>query len=100
MIHFSGRRHTPLGIASAIIGIAIIIGFIVLSVLSAMNRGQGGIILGIMGLVLFALSILGFVISYKAMKEKDIFYLYPIIGTITNGVMIVFLFILYVVGLV
>ena len=34
IIHFSGRRHTRLGISSAIIGILVFIGFIAISIFS------------------------------------------------------------------
>ena len=66
MIHFSGRRHTKLGIISMVIGIAVILGFLAVSIISGLARGQGGIILGVAGIGLFALSVFGFVLSYKA----------------------------------
>lgn len=99
MIHFSGRRHTKTGIASAIIGILVVIGFLVICILSGLAGGKGGLVIGIIGLLLFAASVTGFVLSYKAFKKKDIFYSFPIIGAVLNGLMIIFLLIIYLLGI-
>lgn len=100
MIHFSGRIHPIKGIIAAILGILIILGFGVISVLSALDGGNGSLMIGVVGLILLAVSIIGFVLSYQSMKEKDIFYVYPIIGIISNGVMLILLFVLYVIGII
>lgn len=98
MIRFSGRRHTTMGILSTIIGILVVLGFITLSVISSLLRGKGGLGLGILGILLFCLSILGFVLSYKSFKQRDIFYRFPVIGAILNGFMTVFLLVIYILG--
>jgi hypothetical protein len=99
MIHFSGRNNSKLGMISTGIGIIDMMGFIVVCVVSGMSHGNGGMLIGIAGLFLFGLSVAGFFISYKSLKEKDIFYRFPIIGTTLNGIMMVVLMILYVLGL-
>lgn len=98
MIHFSGRRHTKSGILSMVIGIVVVVGFLTLSIISGLNRGQGTILLGIIGLLLFGLSIFGFVLSYKAFKKKDIFYRFPIAGAVLNGFMTIIFMIIYILG--
>ena len=99
IIHFSGRRHTRLGILSAIVGILIVLGFVTISIISSTDKREGSLLIGVIGLLLLALAIFGFVISYKAFKEKDIFYSLPIIGSLLNGSMIVVLLILYILGI-
>ncbi|CUH91954.1 DUF6142 family protein [Herbinix luporum] len=99
-IQFSGRRHTQLGILSAVIGLAVVAGFIAVSIISGINKGQAGIIIGVVGLLLFALSITGFVFSYRAIKQRDIYYRFPMIGLISNGIMMIVLMILYIIGIV
>lgn len=99
MIHFSGRRHTKTGIASMIIGIAVVIGFLTISFISGFNRGKGSMLLGAVGIFLLGLSILGFVLSYQAFKKKDIFYRYPILGAVLNGFMFILLLVLYIMGI-
>jgi len=98
-IQFSGRRHTRLGILSAVIGIVSVIGFIIVSIVSGINGGGGGLIIGIAGILLFALSLLGFIMSYKALKQKDIFYRFPMTGLVVNGIMMIVYVILYVMGI-
>lgn len=98
MIHFSGRRHTKTGVFSTIIGIFDLLGFVALSIASGAARGNGGFLLGVIGLMLFVLSIFGFVMSYRSFKKKDIFYSYPIIGGVINGFMVILLLILYIIG--
>ena len=98
MIHFSGRRHTKTGILSMIIGIATVAGFLALSFVSGMNGGRGGFALGVIGLLLFGLSVFGFILSYKAFKKKDIFYRFPIAGAILNGFMTIIYMIVYILG--
>ena len=99
MIRFSGRKHTRLGIMSAIIGIVVVLGFLAISIVSGLAGGKGGFTLGIIGLCIFTLSIVGFVLSYKAFQQKDIFYRFPIIGVILNGTMTVVLLIIYILGI-
>lgn len=98
MIHFSGRRHTKLGITSALIGVVVVIGFLTISIRSGVAGGRGGLILGMIGILLFCLAVFGFVLSYKAFKKKDIFYRFPIIGAVLNGFMTLLLLVLYILG--
>jgi len=98
MIRFSGRRHTRMGIISTVIGITVILGFLTISIISGLAHGNGGLLLGMIGIFLFSLAVLGFVLSYKAFKKKDIFYRFPLIGAISNGFMTIILLIIYILG--
>ncbi len=98
MIHFSGRRHTKTGIFSMVIGLIVVIGFLTLSIISGINKGHGSFLLGVIGLLLFGLSVFGFVLSYKAFKKKDIFYRFPVIGAVLNGFMTIIFLIVYILG--
>lgn len=98
-IRFSGRKHTKKGIFSAVIGIVVLLGFLTISVISGVNHGNGTMIIGVLGLMLWALSIYGCYLSYKSFKERDIFYHFPITGMILNSIMLILLFVLYVLGL-
>ncbi len=99
MIHFSGRRHTKMGIGSAVIGLIVMAGFLSVSICSGMAGGKGGFVLGLIGILLFCLSVFGFVLSYLSFKKKDIFFRFPVIGMILNGIMMVILLIIYMLGL-
>jgi len=99
IIHFSGRRQTKMGILSAIMGIVVILGFLIICILSGLSDGKGGLLLGMIGLTLLILSVTGLVVSYKAFKKKDIFYGFPIAGAVINGFMLIVLFTLYLLGM-
>ena len=98
MIHFSGRRHTKMGIASTVIGIAVMFGFLSIIIASAVARGKGSALLGSLGILLLGISIFGFVLSYKAFKKRDVFYLFPILGAVLNSFMAILLLIIYIFG--
>ncbi len=100
MIHFSGRKHTKLGILSAIIGIVVTTGFLAVSIVSGVMQGEGGELFGMLGMLLLALAIFGFVLSYKALKQRDIFYRFPLIGAVLNGFMTILLIIIYILGFI
>ncbi|MGB4659288.1 MAG: DUF6142 family protein [Mobilitalea sp.] len=100
MIRFSGRNHTVAGICSTIIGAASVLGFVVISFISGFARGKGSIFLGVIGFLLFALAISGFVMACKSFRKKDIFYRYSIIGVALNGIMIILMFVIYLIGLI
>jgi hypothetical protein len=82
-----------------IIGIVSVLGLVTVSILSGLDRGQGGFLVGVAGIGLFALSVFGFVLSYKAFKKKDIFYRFPMIGAILNGLMTILLLVIYILGI-
>ncbi len=100
MIHFSGRRHTKMGIISAIIGCLVVIGFLSISFISGFANGNGGFILGVIGLFLFFLAIFGLVLSYRSFKKKDIFYRFPVVGAVLNGIMTILFLTIYILGFV
>ena len=99
-IKFQGRQHSKRGMISLLLGILVVGTFLTISFISAKYKGNGPFILGVIGMLCFAVSILGFVLSIKSFKEKDIFYAAPVIGVGSNGIMIIILFYLYIVGIV
>lgn len=98
-IKFVGRKHSKKGMIATVIGVAIIILLVVLSVLSGIAKGQGSLMLGVAAILGFFMAIAGFVLSVSALKEKDVFYVAPILGTILNGMMFIVFMVLYIIGL-
>jgi hypothetical protein len=82
-----------------VIGLIVILGFIALSIASGINGGEGGLGIGIAGILLFFLGLFGFILSYKELKQRDIYYRFPMMGIISNGLMLVLLMIIYILGL-
>ncbi len=96
---FTGRSHSVKGIAAAVIGGIGVISLLVLFILSSVYRGEGSILLGAAGVIVFALTITGFILGVRACTEKEIYYTAPITGMVINGILSIVLFILYITGL-
>lgn len=96
---FTGRSHSVKGIAAAAIGGLGTAGLLVLFILSSVYRGEGSILLGAAGMVVFVLTITGFILGVRACMEKEIYYTAPITGMVINGILSIVLFILYITGL-
>lgn len=97
---FSGRNHSIRGLISVIIGGITLLALIILSVISSLSGGNGGLILGIIGMVLFVMSIAGFILGIKSCREKEIFYTAPVVGMVLNGLLSIVFFVLYMVGII
>lgn len=98
-LKFSDKKHSIKGTISLIISIISIILLLVMFYLSALSRGYGGMLLGIVGIFILIFSVVGFILAYQGYKEKDIYYHVPVAGIILNGIIFLGLFILYIVGL-
>ena len=98
-MRFSDKKHSVRGIISLLISIISILLLGILFYFSSLAKGEGGSLLGAIGLILLIFSSAGFILAIKAYKEKDIYYQAPILGSILNGVIFIVLFILYIMGL-
>ncbi len=97
---FSGRSHSVRGVISVIAGFVTLIALLVLSVVSSFSKGNGGLIIGIIGMLLFAISVAGFILGIKSCREKEIYYAAPVTGMVLNGFLSIIFFILYMLGLI
>jgi uncharacterized membrane protein (UPF0136 family) len=98
-VKFTDKKHSFRGIVSLILGILSGIAFLILSYLSSLSKGNGGLAFGVAGMILFVMSIVGLVLSIKSFKETDIYFTASIIGLILNGLFVCLYFILYIIGL-
>lgn len=97
---FKGRVHSKNGILSLLLGLAVVVSFFSTAFISGLNKGQGEIILGAIGITSFVVSVYGFLAGYKSFQEKDIYLVAPILGIGINGIMVITLFCLYILGIV
>ena len=98
-LNFSEKKHSVKGIISLIIGIISVILLLVLFYLSALEQGNGSEKIGIVGIIIFLISLIGSVIGYQDSREKDIKYYVPVLGLIINSLVFLFLFVLYIIGM-
>ena len=97
---FSGRSHSVKGIISVVMGSFSLIALLALSIISSLSKGNGGLIIGILGMLLFVITVAGFILGIKACREKEIYYTAPVTGMVINGFLSIFFFILYMVGVI
>ncbi|MEE3468038.1 MAG: DUF6142 family protein [Eubacterium sp.] len=99
-IQFSNRTHPRIGIISLIFGSVALILLFVLCIISGAERGEAGGWIGVAGIWTMVLAIVGFVFAAKSYRMEDIYRITPTLGSVFNGVVVVVMMLLYVVGAV
>lgn len=97
---FVDKHRSVYGVASTIMGVIALLGFLGLVISSFCAKGNGGVWIGIVGLLFLLIVFIGFVIAFLAFRDKEIFYGLPIVGLSLNGVLIILYMTLYVIGAV
>jgi len=93
---FTNKKHSTQGMISSVLGVISIVSVILAIMLSYQERGQMNARLGLAVLFAFLFSIGGMVKGVQARMDKDTFPFFPILGLITNGLVILAtLFIIY-----
>lgn len=96
---FSGRSHSTKGIISVILAAISLCSIISSSIISTISHGNGGIFLGVIGVIALFISLVGFIFGIKGSLEKEVYYTVPVVGMIVNGILFLFYFVLYIVGI-
>lgn len=94
---FSDRVHPKEGIISVVIGIVMLCSFIAMFFIT--SRQQGGLVVGLIGIINFICSMVGLWFGIKVLKKEDIHYRMPILGIILNGIVLIVSVSLYFVGM-
>lgn len=99
-VNFSlgGRNQLKDSNWSIIFGIFSVILFVVSCVISGINRGEAGLLVGVFGIVSMLVNGYGFGLAVKSLKGDDIYFLTALIGVILNGLMFAAYVILMIVG--
>ena len=98
-LRFRKKQHSKIGIVSTIISIVAWGVFIALSVYSTITEGNVEKIMGIVGILDAVLAFFGAVLSIKGLQEREVSYIFSIIGIIFNGILFVIYFSLYFMGI-
>ncbi len=99
-IQFSNRTHPRSGILSLTMGALAFLLLLILCLVSGANRGETGGWVGVAGIWILVLAIIGFVLALRSYRMEDIYLITPILGSVFNGVVVVAMMLLYVVGTV
>jgi len=98
-LHFTGRRHSRGGIISTVMaGIAWIL-FAALCVYSSATGGDATIVAGILGILDALFVLVGMIIAFRSLHERDVYYVLPVVGMVLNGILFIIYFSLYFMGI-
>lgn len=95
---FTNKMNTRGGIISTILSVLSVVAFIFGIVISYNNGGNAGLSVGAIGTSVFIISTAGLITGLRSFKEKDSFYLFSWIGTISNGLMWIAMCLIIAVG--
>lgn len=71
---------------------------IITSILSAISKGNAGIIVGILPMFAMIISIAGLVLAYRSLRNDDVKLKHVYTGLITNGLLVIVYLVLYIIG--
>ncbi len=71
---------------------------IITSILSAISKGNAGIIAGILPMFAMIISIAGLVLAYRSLRNDDVKLKHVYTGLITNGLLVIVYLVLYIIG--
>ena len=97
-LRLTDKRHPPLGIASFVLSAVSFISFAAACILSGQNGGNSGIGIGLIGILCLIASITGFIMAWASLHQENIRPLFPTIGSVVNGLLIICYMILYILG--
>ncbi len=90
--------YTTFGVICGIISIVV---FIILVVIATIKKGNVGFGLGMAGTAGSGLSILGLWSTIRGIKsDENMFFTFPLLGLLFNGIMILVYLIIYIIGIV
>lgn len=99
-LRLTDKRHPPLGIASFIFSIFSFISFATACIMSGQEGGDGGLSVGIIGVLSFFIGVMGFMMAWFGLRQENIRPLFPAIGSVVNGLLVILYMILYILGAV
>lgn len=97
-LRLTDKRHPPIGIASFVLSIISFILFAAACIMSGWNGGNGGLSVGITGILSFFISVAGFIMAWFGLHQENIRPLFPAIGSVVNGLLVILYMILYILG--
>ena len=95
---FTNKKNSRRGMISSVLGVIALTSVILAVVLSYQGRGTMNARLGLAVLFAFAFSIGGIINGIRSRMEQDVFLLFPILGIITNSLVILATFFIIYAG--
>lgn len=95
---FTDKKNPITGIISTLIAAIIMIVMVVVCYQSSLSAGNGGLWLGIVGMLALLASLGGIVLALLCLREKEVYYTFGIAGILLNGLLFITFFVIYIVG--
>ena len=92
------KSHPKLGIISTILGLISLIAFGSACFFSGTRGGNAGIMIGLVGMLCFVISVVGFLCAWISLHQEDIHFTFPTIGSVINGIQVLGYMLLYIMG--
>jgi len=95
---FSNKSQSVRGIFSTLFALCAAAVCVAALSISFQNRGQGGIEIGVLGIIAVFLSGCGFYLGIHSFKEEEIFFLFSWIGSVGNSIILLGMLMLILIG--
>lgn len=96
---FSDKSQSVGGIFSTLLAVFAALACAAAVWISFQHRGEGGIEIGVLGIIAVFLSAYGLYIGTRSFREEEIFFLFSWIGSIGNSVILLGMLMLMLLGL-
>lgn len=96
---FTDKSQSAGGIFSTILAVMSMGLFVTAVWLSYRQKGNGGLFIGLMGIMSMFLSAIGLYSGIKSFQEEEIFFLFSWVGSIMNAAMLVGMVMVFLIGL-
>ena len=83
---FTDKKISRGGVLSSLFSVAAATCLVTGVKISFNAKGNGGMVVGILGLLAFIISAIGFTVALKAFKEDEVYLGFPWFGVVVNSV--------------
>ncbi len=97
-LRLTDKKHPRGGIAATGLALLSMIIFMIVCFHSGESRGNSGIEAGVIGIFCFLVSIGGFILAWLTLRLDNIRTVFPSIGVVLNGLLMLFYLIVYILG--
>ena len=97
-LRLTDKKHPKIAVLSTGMAVLSLGIFAVLCFMSGETNGQSGIEAGLIGILCFCISIAGFIMAWLSLHQDNIRPLFPTIGAVANGLLMLFYLIVYILG--
>ena len=98
-LSFRGNNTSFKGIVSTVLSAIAWILFMIAAIISAVQSGEAGESVGVLGTISLAMGIIGSVLSMMAFRDRGVSYRYPMAGLISNMILLMALLSLLLTGI-